>query len=76
MSLLTFPKCHAKYLSELMEDIEMEKENQNGQEGPGVSSQYEKISEAIVNFIVMERLPLSKCDSVHLSRLVHGNFNY
>lgn len=32
------------------------------------------IESALLNFIIKERLPLSKLESVHLKQLVHGNF--
>lgn len=33
------------------------------------------IESALLNFMIKERLPLSKLESVHLKQLIHGNFD-
>lgn len=34
----------------------------------------QSIQEAIIRYVIMERLPLSKIDSKHFNRLLHGGY--
>lgn len=52
-------------------DKEIEKNMTNTN---GVGKDDKDIDAAVLNFIIKERLPLSKLESIHLKRLIQGEF--
>lgn len=38
------------------------------------NSKVENIENALIEFIIKERIPISKTESIHLNKLLNGNF--
>lgn len=65
-------RVHPELFSELIDEAKKEKKgNQDEKLQSGYSTELE---EAVLKFIVKERLPLSKLDSCYMNNLINGEF--
>lgn len=67
------PKIYERIHSDAKEE-EIEKELEKQRNGLGNDFKDDSVERALLNFIIKERLPLSKLESIHLNHLIQGDF--